>query len=535
MATATRAPLAEWRVGAEAVVAGLAARATDTQKAFSDAWGQTAVTMLVEAGHGEALAALLAKPPPPNLAGAVLAAATHGRTAMLPVLFRAGAAMGETDSRGSSALHRAAENNHAETARVLIEMGVPVDGVDRLHRTPMHVAVLAGAAAVLLVLLQAGADMGATDDVGRTPADMDELLRAGGGASGVDDAALAAVVQLFKDELEASLARGSGGGGGGGGGAGGGGEDDGGAAEAVIMGITDLDSLVAVLLAKFHASITQHMASSYEAIFRMLDSRNTGACSQADLVSGALEVGVEVTPELARPLLERVAGRPGADAVTLPEFLAFCKLAEVAGADAEEEVDDVAAPAAVGRGAGRAAAAAPSRPAAVPSVALPAATSSRSVPALGLSLPSSRSPRAAAALAAAEAAMAAPPVPSTGRSADGGGGGGGGGGDTERTSNTEAADLAADLQHRLLEGLQNDEQPSREAYFRQFDTKHAGHFGLAEMVDTCELLGLNGTPEQWAAMMEYVWGSVHYGVRGAAMRIHLPEFLQFCSGLLPGK
>ncbi|XP_049763565.1 uncharacterized protein LOC126092141 [Schistocerca cancellata] len=81
-----------------------------------------------------------------------------------------------------TSLHRAAEWDQAEVARLLLGAGGSVDSREPLfQRTPLHVAAAEGHVAVARVLVDAGADVEARDSDGRTALQ----VAAASGGSGV--------------------------------------------------------------------------------------------------------------------------------------------------------------------------------------------------------------------------------------------------------------------------------------------------------------------------------------------------------------
>ncbi|MCC7125239.1 MAG: ankyrin repeat domain-containing protein [Acidobacteria bacterium] len=89
---------------------------------------------------------------------AVADAARHGDLAAVRTLVKEGADVNAALGDGMSALHWAAEKNHAEMAEVLVYAGANVSAVTRIGQyTPLHVAARAGSTKVIDVLLKAGA------------------------------------------------------------------------------------------------------------------------------------------------------------------------------------------------------------------------------------------------------------------------------------------------------------------------------------------------------------------------------------------
>jgi hypothetical protein len=255
------------------------------------------------------------------MAGALLAAAAHGRSRdIIGMLVRAGGNVAERDGAGAAPLHRAAENGHADVVRHLLELGVDANAKDCLGRTPLYVATAAGAVACVLALLQGGADVTAADDMGRTAGDVsDSMMHAGSSNKKVDDATLQQIYDLFKHELEqaqaAMAAHAQAGGAAAAGGAGPGHSallevssqlmDTSAHADALPPAPTDLESLVALMLAKFRACVTAGLLPSYQDIYKALDSGGDGLCSTGDIATvrrgtGSHRRTVGVGPGVAR-------------------------------------------------------------------------------------------------------------------------------------------------------------------------------------------------------------------------------------------
>lgn len=546
-----RAALAEYRVAAASIAAELARAATSVTAAFADSYGQTAVGMCVEAGHDEALEELLMKNPRPPLADSALLAAAHGRIISLRTLAKLGANVNETDAMGATPLHRASENGHADVVQALCELGAAVDAKDVLQRTPLHLAVQAGAVACVVMLLKAGADITAVDDMGRNAGDLAEALRAGGEGKAIDEASMAAIYELFKDEFEAVRARLE--------------KEDVlaslgvpaapaapaprahrklfsplemqqmvQAAAAVIestdgpiVGVRDIDTLVSLLLAKFHGCIAAGIADDFQGIYKVLDSAGDGNANAGDLASACLEMGVEVLPELVPELMERITGRPDAASITCDEFVAFCTSVQAPeqvdasnGAEPAPASPSVTTVTAVDAFAAvnassrdlmtqhtpRALAVEPSTPQRVVST-LPGMVSP-SVVSVMAATPAGTS-GAEAAAAASAAIHAAAWVPSPG-----------------------AYELRRGLRERYVIAIENSEAPDYKFFFRDIDVNKRGSFGVADLISACELWGVNATPQEFNELVVDVWGTDEQRAQGeaaaASIRVTLPMFLRFC-------
>jgi ankyrin repeat protein len=76
-----------------------------------------------------------------------------------------------TDRQGWTALHFAAQNNDAETAKILLKHGAPLESRDLFGNTPLWRAVFSyrGAADCISVLLDAGANPDLANDHGVSP------------------------------------------------------------------------------------------------------------------------------------------------------------------------------------------------------------------------------------------------------------------------------------------------------------------------------------------------------------------------------
>lgn len=74
-----------------------------------------------------------------------------------------------SDWLGTTALHLAAQNGHAEIAEILLRGGVNRDARTKLERTALHLAAQVGSLEVVDLLLTHGADVNARDMLKMTP------------------------------------------------------------------------------------------------------------------------------------------------------------------------------------------------------------------------------------------------------------------------------------------------------------------------------------------------------------------------------
>jgi len=122
--------------------------------------GFTPLMLAARQGHHEVVAVLLA-------GGADAALMDEGKTgddSSFNFMFREMGVKGVMAANFSmfrTALHRAAEGGHVETARLLIPQTSDVNRPDRAGLTVLHLAVSAGAIEIVRMLLKAGADVGA--------------------------------------------------------------------------------------------------------------------------------------------------------------------------------------------------------------------------------------------------------------------------------------------------------------------------------------------------------------------------------------
>ena len=120
--------------------------------------------------------------------GALAEAAMRGDLAAVTALLGRGAEASAAQGDGMTALHWAAEKDHADIAKALLSRGANVRATTRLGAyTPLHLAARRGHAAVAALLLDGGADANATATTGVTPLH----LAAGAGSRPLVDALLA--------------------------------------------------------------------------------------------------------------------------------------------------------------------------------------------------------------------------------------------------------------------------------------------------------------------------------------------------------
>lgn len=94
-------------------------------------------------------------------------ASPQGMT-MVKLLVDYGLNVDEFDAYGSTAMHRAAEQNEPKIIDDLARLGARVDGMDRLGRQPLHIAACFGSTRAFEALLRHGADIDARSSTGRT-------------------------------------------------------------------------------------------------------------------------------------------------------------------------------------------------------------------------------------------------------------------------------------------------------------------------------------------------------------------------------
>ncbi|CAB3237890.1 unnamed protein product [Arctia plantaginis] len=130
--------------------------------------GSETISSAPTCGGGAAGSRVAASSAAVELGRRLLLAARAGDTALVLDLMAKGAPF-TTDWLGTSPLHLAASNGHAETCAVLLRAGVSRDARTKVERTPLHLAAYGGHAAVTALLLQAGAAVDCRDMLRMTP------------------------------------------------------------------------------------------------------------------------------------------------------------------------------------------------------------------------------------------------------------------------------------------------------------------------------------------------------------------------------
>ena len=130
------------------------------------------------AGHGDAaeVARLLAAgaavdfrhPGCPGLPTPLLVAAFGGRTAVVFALLAAGADPGVANVQGRTALHLAADQDHADTVALLCQSGAPLAARDFVEHTALHVAGWQNNVSAVEALVRAGVPLEVRDANGDT-------------------------------------------------------------------------------------------------------------------------------------------------------------------------------------------------------------------------------------------------------------------------------------------------------------------------------------------------------------------------------
>ena len=98
-----------------------------------------------------------------------LALAAAGQNDMVKFLLEAGAEIDRTTRNGRTALHRAVDKDHLESAEILLDAGANPGARDDSHNTPLHYAARDGRQDIVLMLLQRGAKVNALNTTHNTP------------------------------------------------------------------------------------------------------------------------------------------------------------------------------------------------------------------------------------------------------------------------------------------------------------------------------------------------------------------------------
>lgn len=170
-ASAAEAEAEAWQLAGDAQAAALRGEAAECLRlvwALRELPREQSIYKAINAVRGE---------PPRTLLQALVLAGLQEPVRMLLEL--APSAVRLKDEEGMTALHLAAEGNHAGVAQLLLARGrAHADARDARGRTPLQVAAELGHARTGRVLMRFGADPGAIDSTGRTP----QALAVGGEA-----------------------------------------------------------------------------------------------------------------------------------------------------------------------------------------------------------------------------------------------------------------------------------------------------------------------------------------------------------------
>lgn len=108
----------------------------------------------------------------------LLRAAAWGFEDIIAQMIEAGANLAETDTKGETALHKAARFAHLPIAARLLRKGIKVNAKDALGMTALHWAAIGGNVQMTRLLLLHHADPDARDHYagGMTPGEMAQLM-----------------------------------------------------------------------------------------------------------------------------------------------------------------------------------------------------------------------------------------------------------------------------------------------------------------------------------------------------------------------
>ncbi|KAI0885923.1 uncharacterized protein GGS22DRAFT_188212 [Annulohypoxylon maeteangense] len=96
-------------------------------------------------------------------------ASSFGLTSVASDLIESGSSVHDRDSNGQTALHRATENEHADTAALLLKLGAEVNFRDVAGWSPLHKASAQADDVMAKLLIENGADIDLVDGYSATP------------------------------------------------------------------------------------------------------------------------------------------------------------------------------------------------------------------------------------------------------------------------------------------------------------------------------------------------------------------------------